>query len=413
MKSTRSGKTFSGTVTSRLPRASNIDPGFGAMNLPAGGREGFGRLGARAGDQDVDRWNSGATAFNEATAANKATEIEAYDTSVDDYNSSVTANNDTREAIDRANQYATEVNTAAGVYRGAGAGKGTYDAAKSNYDFWVNKLGSNSLVQGTEGMFDGSSQSVQYGSPITTAARDMGYSAPVFRIDLGGKRGYQRMTSVTRQSPLYDTYIQAGGRNGGAPSRHIGASYNPDYLVGAIGRGAYNPWSDQIYNSVTYDGSNHQDTANVPFFAGGYETGADQYGWQQDLTAPPDAPDPFYEQRQMQDALPSRLDRQLSPDQREIVGGDLPPQVAGVSGDTFGQSATQFRELSQINHQEQQTLGSPKAYRAPSWYWTAKGQYGSGGGQTVSPSEITNENSTSFHIRGYGWILKSQMTPLY
>ena len=330
MKSTRSGKTFSGTVTSRLPRASNIDPGFGAMNLPADGREAFGRLGARAGDQSVDSWNSGAAAFNKNSLASKQAEISSYDKGISDYQKQIN----------------------------------TYDTASGKFNERQAVL-NDSKVQEVLGLLNAS-----YGGPV-----------------------------VNLQNPDTRPVGAAPGPYQAAILRGLSVFYSPNNN----GQGKYLQARDypELF-SGKFDPHNITDSPVAP-------------------TAPTATrPNPIAEQRQMQDSLPSRLERRLASNQREIVGGDLPPQVAGVSGDTFASFDVQAqpgdhqgRPLDSFNQSEQQTLGAPKAYRAPSWYWTAKGQSGGGGGQTISPSDITNQNSTSFYIRNYGWILKSQMTPLY
>ena len=343
MKSTRSGKTFSGAVTSRLPRASNIDPGFGAMNLPAGGREGFGRLGARAGDQSVDSWNSAAAAFNETAASDKATEIRGYEQSVAGINSQYGRDVDAFNT--EVNNYQSQADNAIWFHNRYRSGFDNLDALKRTAD----------LKYQSEGYRRG------YKTSIADAEQWQGF--------VDDKIGHLRKAS------------QGSGLHGW-PNKSAGV---PDYLF-----------------TGTFDGT-------IP---------TRDFGSPPARPSLPNAPNPIFEQRQMQDALPERLDRRLAPDQREIVGGDLPPQVATESGDTFGESAINYgsidlREISQINQSEQQTLGAPKAYRVPSWYWTQNGQSGGGGGQTISPSDITNQNSTSFFIRGYGWILKSQLTPLY
>lgn len=127
----------------------------------------------------------------------------------------------------------------------------------------------------------------------------------------------------------------------------------------------------------------------------------------------PDAPDPFVNLQQIQEQLPDATQRRLGPSQREVMGGALPPQVPNTTGDTFSQQEVPYRDVSQLNATEQQRLGAPKGYRVPQTYWTQFGQAGYGGGQTISPSDITNQSSTSYYIRNVGWFGKDQLTPLY
>jgi hypothetical protein len=131
-------------------------------------------------------------------------------------------------------------------------------------------------------------------------------------------------------------------------------------------------------------------------------------------------PNPIVELRQTKDKLPDVRTRSIGQGQREILNGDLPSVAPNESGQTFevfdvNQLPGQYygKPFDSFNAAEQQRLGAPKAYRLPSKYWTQNGQSGSSGGQTISPSDITNQSSTDYYIRNYGWVLKSQLTPLY
>lgn len=132
----------------------------------------------------------------------------------------------------------------------------------------------------------------------------------------------------------------------------------------------------------------------------------------------PDAPDPIYEQRQMREELPDRIERKLASGQREIVGGDLPPQVSSLTGDSFSQAAinygsTPYRQISELNQSEQVQLGLPKAYQVRSGFVAQVGNNQSYGGQVFNADQITNSNSTHFYIPGLGWTPRASLIPLY
>ena len=127
----------------------------------------------------------------------------------------------------------------------------------------------------------------------------------------------------------------------------------------------------------------------------------------------PTAPDPFVDLKQTKNRLDDPVDRRLAGSQREIVGGDLPPQEATTSGDVFAQLDVPFRDLSELNSAEKQSLGLPKAYRFATGFTAQSGNNQSFGGQTFLPSDIGNQTDTHFFIKNFGWVAKSQLTPLY
>ena len=132
-------------------------------------------------------------------------------------------------------------------------------------------------------------------------------------------------------------------------------------------------------------------------------------------TAPklPKAPDPFIQLQQMKELLSDPPDRRLAANQREAVGGDLPPQVANTTGSAFDQVDVPFRDASQFNAVEQTRLGLPKAYRVNSGFVAQAGNNTSYGGQVFTADQITNQNSTHYYIPGLGWTAKTSLTPLY
>lgn len=127
----------------------------------------------------------------------------------------------------------------------------------------------------------------------------------------------------------------------------------------------------------------------------------------------PDAPEPFVELQQTKELLPDTPDRRLAGNQREIVGGSLPPQVASLSGDAFTQLDVPFRTIEDLNAAEQQRIGAPKAYKFRTQLTVLPGRTGETGGQTFYPSDIGNETDTHYFIKNFGWVSKTQLTPLY
>jgi len=127
----------------------------------------------------------------------------------------------------------------------------------------------------------------------------------------------------------------------------------------------------------------------------------------------PDAPDPFVALQQTKNRLGDPAERRLLSSQREIVGGDLPPQEATSSGDTFSQLDVPFRDLSELNAAEKKSLGLPKAYKFATGFSAQSGNNNSFGGQTFTPDDIGNQNDTHFYFKNFGWVAKSQLTPLY
>lgn len=429
----RLGTSFMGGIAPAQPRAAGTDPSFNSVNLTNAPRQEFGRMGERAGNEAVQNYNTEAVSWNEQQAADKAAEIAAhtatvnrlnktYNSGVNAYNAEIGRWNATKAEVDNVNSLADQYNAAASIYRSTGSSSSTPYA--NSYNQARLRLDQNPHLEGHRGddYFDEDQMALQYGQYITVPRSDLGWGNPIFPSTFNGRTQWNQMTSVRRLDAAYNQYRAAGGRDT-PPNRHIGQAWNPNYLVGALGQGAYNPWQDEIYNNVNVPWKN---TTNVPYVYGGYQSGVDQYGWYDpQVTMPtrpslPAAPDPVFEQRQMREALPDRPERQLAPGQREIVGGDLPPQVAKETGDTFGVAARSnasidYRELEQINASERQTLGAPVAYRTPTWSHSFLGGQvtNSGGGKTFGLNDITNSTDTHLYFRNYGWVPRDQLTPLY
>lgn len=351
---TRTGRTFAGTVSARLPRAANENPGFGQMNLPVGGgRERFGRLGRRAGDEAVENYNAEATTWNEQQAAAKAAEVSAYESEVNRLNST----------------YTNSVNT----YNGQVT---TFNNESANASGFYN----------------------QYRDTFTQM-RD----------------AYAAAEAAVQRNDQHNTSYWNGYANNIRYS--ILPGYQANWLVNK-------PHKDYGVPNYIYEDGYDGTTASGP---------------QPGFTAPtrptlPGAPDPTFDQRLMKEELPDLPgDRRLAGNQREILGGDLPPQEASLTGDSFGQAPITYgnipnrelRQLSQINAVEKKSLGNPVAYTIPAStrirgavFSTAPlqpnaGIYQSGIERQLSPDQINNETDTHFHFLGLGWIAKSDLTPLY
>jgi|DEB0MinimDraft_4_1074332.scaffolds.fasta_scaffold02906_3 hypothetical protein len=103
--SSRRGTTFAGSVAGALPNASPNEQTFGAVQSNGPGRDTFGKRGERAANQDVNTYNSTATAANDAARAAKAAEVAAYEQQTgqltDAYNTQKAAYEDAYAAYDR------------------------------------------------------------------------------------------------------------------------------------------------------------------------------------------------------------------------------------------------------------------------------------------------------------------------
>lgn len=416
MNATRTGATFAGTVSARLPRASNSDPGFAAISLPADGRESMGRLGERAANEDIRNFNAAATAANTAATTAKQQEIDGFNQTVAELDQS-------KVDVDNLNSLADRVNQLADVYRNANTtgAKSDYEAALADYNAAKQGLSGNSRLSGLDGFLDDGGKQIQYDNaaayswniPYSHKRDGYGYNDYNFGDGVSGRmygvsvEHRDRLANNGYGNDRYKAYQSAGGPGYRSTSIYnSGPSYYSQY--GYFNQPVYNPWSGEVFANHGY-GTLGKDAANVPYAFGQYDNSADQYSWY-DV---PEAPDSFVELQQMKNELPDAPQRRLAPGQREVVGGDLPPQEATTTGDTFSQFDVPFKEAGELNAAERQRLGAPKAYRVPAGFWTAKGEYGQWGGQTIDPSDITNTSSNSYYIRNYGWVPKDQLTPLY
>jgi len=444
----RLGTSFTGGIARPQPRAAGSDPSFGSINL-SNQRQQFGRLGERAANQDITNENIASTQFNADAKASKEAEISAYDKQVTnlntaygknvaDYNKTISDANERQKLVDAANAAADAYNTRAATYR-ASRSYGLRDGLQESLDAYstartqLNDAGADENLYGGFQNFQqnqgggytlmpigGSAQGGRSGSP---------YDTRYFQV--GGPRTVEgtRLGNLARYTDRY-TYDFGDGLSGwGSTVRDVNGH--------GMGRAVYNPFSNSVANLFESGPQNpgHYDhyyhdvtdpffTANVPYAYGGYNpTETSETSWFDAPDAPdrpglPDAPDPVYEQKQMKEMLADRVERRLGPGQREIVGGDLPPQVADQTGDAFGvsevtQGGIDYRELGELNASERKNLGAPKAWSLPQSYWTAKGQHSYYGGGTFTPSDIGNETDDSYFFKGYGWVKKSQLTPLY
>lgn len=132
-----------------------------------------------------------------------------------------------------------------------------------------------------------------------------------------------------------------------------------------------------------------------------------------DVPVLPDSPDPFVNLQQTKNPLSDPVSRRLASDQREIIGGSLPPQEATTSGSTFSQVDIPYRSINDLNSAERQRLSAPKGYQFRSTTTVLPGFSRTSGGQVFQPSDIGNETGTHFFIKNFGWVAKSQLTPLY
>jgi hypothetical protein len=427
----RAGITFSGAIAAALPRASNVDAGFNSINLTGQGQEVFKRRGERAANQDVDAFNEQATAANAAATAAKQTEIKKYDTDLTTYNSTVSSLNTTRTQVDYTNSLADQVNAAATIYRNtntAGA-KSSYETLLGQYNAAKANVVGNPALKSVNNLFDNGGKQIQYDNTaawgwkqtLGQPTRDnLGYNSYDFGNGVSGNLGGTQLLYGEYQfqnNERAQAYRNAGGPGWVSGSIYGGTPRASD-LVGYISSPAYNPWSGEVFDRYGYTYGNGivgKEAANVPYAFGQYNNSADQYSaWYKPPTAPTGTrPNPFVEQQQMQERLPDVVDRRLASNQREIVGGDLPPQVAKTSGDTFAELEVPYREASSLNAAEQQRLGAPKAYRVNSGFVAQAGNNQSYGGQVFTPDQITNQNSTHYYIPVLGWTPKTSLTPLY
>ena len=461
----RAGITFSGSVAGALPRSSNFDSAFDSINLSGGsnrGREVFQRMGERSANQDVRLHNTNATAANEAATVAKQSEIANYNStvsnlnnqyanSVNQYNTTVNQYNKTKSSVNSVNSLADAVNAKATIYRNTGtdAAKTDYEAAMQQYNTAKNSLANNQHLKGVDGLFDDGGLKVQYDNAVTygwdyykkPTYEGVGYNSYNFGNGVSGVwhggvsvEHRDKLASTDKQynrqgndgyyygADLYDAYNSAGGPNFKSSSIYSSKpSFNSQY--GYYNQPAYNPWSGEVFQAKQRISrvAEGKKAANVPYAFGQYDSSVDQYkNWYNPpASAPsrpnlPDAPDAFVELQQMKEMLPDAPDRRLVSGQREITGGSLPPQVADTTGDTFTQlnvtqGSTPYREISQLNQAEQQRLGAPKGYRTPT-------------GVTITPDMITNTSTYKGETKYYiyrpgvltsGWILASQLTPLY
>lgn len=347
--SSRRGTTFAGSVAGALPNASPNEQTFGAVQSNGPGRNRFGSMGARAANQDVDSWNSTAELFNANATSAKQAEIQAYEQEVARLNS----------------QYSSQLNSY------------------------------NNIVNGVNN---------DYEQALTQYQQDIS--------------GYQnRQVDIKNLNDKYDYYqFYNEIMNGSNPNNYDRNVYRPLY-----DRYKYEFESLQQY-------LNQQNPNQTRFFTGTFTSDqlgdAPVRGSLPEGTSPPvtptlpSAPSTIVEQRQMQEMLPGVINRRLANGQRELINGSLPPQVAATTGNTFSQEninygSTPLREISQLNQQQQQTIGLPKAYRVNAGFTAQAGNNTSFGGQTFSPDQITNQTSTHYYVPGLGWTPKSNVTPLY
>ena len=392
----RLGTSFAGGIANPALRAAGTDPSFSSINLPRVAQDQFKKIGERAANQDIDNFNAQVTAENNTATAAKQAEIDAY-------NQQVSSLDSAKDSINNVNRLADDVNRLAGIYRttGSTAAKNEYQDALSKYQ---NAKGETSNLDVFDGqnLFDDGGQRIQYGQLKggTISGPNRSTSSD---YQFGNKSGAISHTYVSSNSPLFDVWRNLGIST---PSRTGGGS--GPYGIGYVGQAVYNPWSGEVFNRYASDAQG-KDAANVPYAFGQFDGTADQFSWY----SVPDAPDPFVELKQTKNRLDDPVDRRLSGSQREIVGGDLPPQEATTSGETFSEFDVPFREAGELNAAERQRLGQPKAYRFASGFNAAPGQNVSFGGQTFSPNDITNSTSDHYFIRNFGWVAKNQLTPLY
>ena len=355
--SSRRGTTFAGSVAGALPNASPNEQTFGAVQSNGPGRDTFGKRGERAANQDVKNYNAIAESFNANATSAKQAEIQAYEQEVARLNS----------------QYNTQLNSY------------------------------NSLVNGINSDYD--QALAQYQQDIS---------------------GYQnRQVDIRNLNGKYTNYKFYGDLLSGAYTGNFASIRTP------ADRQLY----QQLYNRSKYEFESLQQYLNQQypnqsrFFTGAFSE--DQLGEapvKASLppgTSPPSTPQlpsppsTIVEQRQMQEMLPEVVQRRLANGQREAINGSLPPQVAATTGSTFSQQdinygTTPLREISELNQQQQQVLGLPKAYRVNAGFTAQAGNNTSYGGQTFTPDQIGNQTATAYFVKGgIGWIPKSNVTSLY
>lgn len=164
----RAGITFSGSVAGALPRSSNFESAYENISLTGPSRQVFKRMGERAANQDVNTYNSTATAANDAARAAKAAEVAAYEQQTDQltdaYNTQKTAYDDAYAAYDR---------DVAG-YQERQADIRSLNDRYTNYQFYESILNNpfyvrnsgdyniyNNLYQQNKSLFDGYSSSLR------------------------------------------------------------------------------------------------------------------------------------------------------------------------------------------------------------------------------------------------------------
>lgn len=445
---TRTGRTFAGTVSSRLPRASNTTTDFGQVNLPAG-REAFGRLGTRAATEDVNSANAAADVankyadeqtgfiseanrraglYNEAVGnlRNETYYFDKPQRAVDTFDTNSEWRYNDTPVNDLFSQYLESLGSIddsllsndTRAFRDTAADYNPFVASPdyNMYQFQGNLV--DRLVQ--DGSMDanwdweGENKSYAFGRDQEAIARQSVVS-PLEQF------GINDPLSIDIPSNLPDVSI----------AQRDGLRVRP----------VYDPWTGTVKNaeaSSPYVASHGNAPAkqalqmfapDAPYVQQGY-AGRFSNGPSGSVAGNPDI-DPTKEQAQdlrlSKQLLPDIVNsRVLAPGDREAFTGQASynpvgivqgtPEVELLKGFPTAQGVqnpSRLKAASELNAAEQQRLGAPRGYSVPQNYWTANGQGSYYGGGTFSPSDIGNETDDSYFFKNYGWVKKSQVTPLY